>query len=225
MEGSREAWLLVLELVYSLFPRPELSVDRVHTMLPVLHEYDVAGPLGECLRYLGKLFPDKLSTEPEDPCYVLRWLKLADDLQLDNLHDMCMAKVRSVAASKQLHQATLSQAKPQGPFVQCSTCRAVRCASCPRAGSYAGDRHGYTWTVGSRSLCCSSSLVALTVFSPAPVCECTKLYKIYKNDKLQLLPAVEALSPACRDAILANAVAAISSIYVDTKRPATTGST
>ena len=37
VEGSLEAWRCVLEMLYPIYPRPELTFERIATMLRVMH--------------------------------------------------------------------------------------------------------------------------------------------------------------------------------------------
>ena len=47
--------------------------------------YDFGPFLRESLSFLHKHFPDALSPDPTSPCYLLMWLGLADDLQLEEV--------------------------------------------------------------------------------------------------------------------------------------------
>ena len=105
----------------------------------------MAGPLGDCLRHLCK---QELAADPEDPCFVLAWLKLADDLQLENLRDMCTAEVRRLAASRHLAQAIIAHpTRTTCTLSRCSFCNEVLSANYPRAGTGRG-REGARREVG-----------------------------------------------------------------------------
>ena len=124
MDGNLEAWQRILVHLYPV-SRPNLSMESVYDMLPLLHKYNIKGIMDGCLEYLKTQFPASLSPDPNSPCYIINWLKLADDLQLDDLKTVCMAKVRDMARNKKLGAALLSPSKQgyHGP----------RPASCPNS--------------------------------------------------------------------------------------------
>eukprot|EP00955_Chlamydomonas_euryale_P114122 366256-Chlamydomonas_euryale.AAC.10 len=41
----------------------------------------------------GVRVSQELSVDPGSPCYVMRWLALADQLKLEAIEEMCMSKV------------------------------------------------------------------------------------------------------------------------------------
>ena len=47
--------------------------------------YDFVTFLKEALAFLRQHFPGSLSPDPTSPCYVITWLALADDLQLEEV--------------------------------------------------------------------------------------------------------------------------------------------
>ena len=109
-------------------------MQRVHTMLPVLHKYDMRGPLGECMAYLTDQLPAGLTADPRHPGYLLLWMQLADDLQLAEIHSMCMCKLRSLAYSRRLGRAFLAcgslQTSPS-PSSACGTGAEKPSSTCP----------------------------------------------------------------------------------------------
>ena len=106
MDGDLEVWQGILVRLYPV-AKPMLSMKHVYDMLPLLHKYNIKGVMDECLEYLSYHFPASLSREPSSPCYIINWLKLADDLQLDDLRAVCMAKFRDMAHKKELGAAMI----------------------------------------------------------------------------------------------------------------------
>jgi len=98
-------------------PKPALSSDAIGGILPLVHKYDIACLLEDCLAYLKIALPDRLSPKISSPDYVIKWLKLADDLQLDDLRAMCMKKTWEMARNSQLGEAIMYldqlKAKPE----------------------------------------------------------------------------------------------------------------
>lgn len=107
--GSRSTWLAILKHLYPLYPRPQLTVEAAVDMLPVVHQYDFKTVQAELMGFLSTKFPSGLTAAPGSPCSVIRWLSLADNLQLDALRAMCMQKIRDMAFKNQLDATVLIQ--------------------------------------------------------------------------------------------------------------------
>lgn len=120
-QSSRGTWLAILKRLYPVYPRPQLTVPDAFDMLPVVHQYGFKSVLSEVLDVLGTKFPGELTTAPYSPCYIIRWLNLADTLQLDALRAMCMRKVRDMAFKKELEAAVLVPPLPRSEGVRHAT--------------------------------------------------------------------------------------------------------
>ncbi|KAJ9520344.1 hypothetical protein QJQ45_030320, partial [Haematococcus lacustris] len=83
--STKEEWLLVISQLYPIVPRPELSLPQLQQMPPVVHKYNFQ----ELLQYVsGKLvteLPSSWSLDPSAPGYIIKWLLIAEQLQLDAL--------------------------------------------------------------------------------------------------------------------------------------------
>ena len=150
---------ILAHLYPTVRPRPSLSSDAIGGILPLVHKYDIACLLEDCLAYLKIALPDRLSPKISSPDYVIKWLKLADDLQLDDLRDMCMKKAREMARNSQLGFAIMhtpgklnglpSKPKPSGCFSgHCS--RHSSKATCPM---WCKKCNEWVCTMGSGSKC------------------------------------------------------------------------
>ncbi|GAX77109.1 hypothetical protein CEUSTIGMA_g4555.t1 [Chlamydomonas eustigma] len=134
-------------------------------MLHILHMYDFNSFLQECLAYLSNNLPDNLSPDPASPCFVMTWLKLADNLQLSELQELCMQKLRVFAHGKLIEGALLAPCKHAPVRMP----RVPKPASCPNGHSghngqfsFGGPAtHSYcpSWCNSCKAwVCCSNSL-------------------------------------------------------------------
>ncbi|KAJ9519480.1 hypothetical protein QJQ45_000573 [Haematococcus lacustris] len=83
--STKEEWLLVISQLYPIIPHPELSLPQLQQVLPVVHKYNFL----ELLQYVnGRLvteLPSCWSLNPSAPGYIIKWLVMAEQLQLDVL--------------------------------------------------------------------------------------------------------------------------------------------
>ncbi|KAJ9520165.1 hypothetical protein QJQ45_030090 [Haematococcus lacustris] len=83
--STKEEWLLVISQLYPIIPHPELSLPQLQQVLPVVHKYNFL----ELLQYVnGRLvteLPSCWSLNPSAPGYIIKWLVMAEQLQLDAL--------------------------------------------------------------------------------------------------------------------------------------------
>ena len=126
---------ILAHLYPTVRPRPSLSSNAIADMLPLVHKYDIACLLEDCLAYLNTALPDQLSPQISSPDYVIKWLKLVCDLQLDGLKAMCMKKAREMARKSQLGGAIMSsdqlKAMPTKPETCCMGHRNSQNPLCP----------------------------------------------------------------------------------------------
>ncbi|KAG1680630.1 hypothetical protein FOA52_015079 [Chlamydomonas sp. UWO 241] len=95
VDGSLGTWTYILSCLYPLHDQPDLTLLSVYTLLPVVHKYDFTKLLGRLVAIvMGKR--EELSADPGSfSRYVIRWLALAERLQLDKLRELCLDKLRS----------------------------------------------------------------------------------------------------------------------------------
>ncbi|KAJ9520336.1 hypothetical protein QJQ45_030329 [Haematococcus lacustris] len=83
--STKEEWLLVISQLYPIVPHPELSLQQLQQMLPVVHKYNFP----ELLQFVGSRLatelPKSWSLDPSAPGYIIKWLVTAEQLQLDAL--------------------------------------------------------------------------------------------------------------------------------------------
>jgi hypothetical protein len=96
VDGSLGAWTYVLMDLYPLLDPPALTWGSVFTLLPVAHKYDFP----RLLKRLVAFVMDNCEALTHDPKnlkqFVIRWLALAERLQLDELRELCLGKVRGM---------------------------------------------------------------------------------------------------------------------------------
>ncbi|KAL6761690.1 hypothetical protein V8C86DRAFT_3023709 [Haematococcus lacustris] len=92
--STKEEWLLVISQLYPIVPRPELSLQQLQQVLPVVHKYNFP----ELLQYVsGRLvteLPSTWSLKPADPGYIIKWLVTAEQLQLDALKEAALGGIK-----------------------------------------------------------------------------------------------------------------------------------
>ncbi|GFH08561.1 BTB domain-containing protein [Haematococcus lacustris] len=96
MSGTtKEEWLLVISQLYPIVPRPELSLQQLQQVLPVVHKYNFP----ELLQFVGSRLatklPDSWSLDPSAPGYIIKWLVTAEQLQLGDLKKAALEGLRS----------------------------------------------------------------------------------------------------------------------------------
>mmetsp|Transcript_13899 Transcript_13899/g.30007 ORF Transcript_13899/g.30007 Transcript_13899/m.30007 type:complete len:279 (+) Transcript_13899:107-943(+) len=210
VDGTGASWYHVLTRLYpGVYPRPELNLNTTHCMLPVAHKYGLTSLQQEILDYLHTQLPSRLSTNPSDDAFVLRWLALADDLQLDSLQGLCVGRVRSMAAGKKLGVALLKQ---EGQVEQADS--TTKCSVCSRNGH-----------IGYRCTCCNNlwCIGGYPRYTTCPNCgqqrDASVVNVVYHQDTpVELNASVKALSRPLLEALLASVVAAAAAgQYVDSK--------
>ncbi|KAL6761702.1 hypothetical protein V8C86DRAFT_2530563 [Haematococcus lacustris] len=83
--STKEEWLLVISQLYPIVPRPELSLQQLQQMLPVVHKYNFPELLQYVSSRLATELPSTWSLDPAAPGYIIKWLVTAEQLQLDAL--------------------------------------------------------------------------------------------------------------------------------------------
>ncbi|GFH08546.1 BTB domain-containing protein [Haematococcus lacustris] len=83
--STKEEWLLVISQLYPIVPRPELSLQQLQQMLPVVHKYNFPELLQHVSSRLATELPNTWSLDPTAPGYIIKWLVTAEQLQLDAL--------------------------------------------------------------------------------------------------------------------------------------------
>ena len=66
------------------------------------------------LAFLYQRFPAELSPDPRHEGYVMAWLALADELQIDELRSVCLRFVRGLAFNGRLEDTLLQRVIPAG---------------------------------------------------------------------------------------------------------------
>ncbi|KAG1680629.1 hypothetical protein FOA52_015078 [Chlamydomonas sp. UWO 241] len=96
VDGSLGTWTYIQSCLYLLHDQPDLTLPSVYALLPVVHKYDFTKLLGRLVAFVkGKR--EELSADPGSfRGYVIKWLALAERLQLDELRDLCLDKLRSM---------------------------------------------------------------------------------------------------------------------------------
>ncbi|KAG1663813.1 hypothetical protein FOA52_013378 [Chlamydomonas sp. UWO 241] len=104
VDGSLSAWTYILSDLYPLLDPPPLTMGGVFVLLPVVHKYDFTRLVKRLVAFV-KENSETLYPDPVFPSnYVIRWLALAEQLQLDTLRDVCLNRLRV------LHREDIEQA-------------------------------------------------------------------------------------------------------------------
>ena len=78
------------------------------------NRYDMASLQASMLAFLYQRFPAELSPDPRHEGYVMAWLALADELQIDELRSVCLRFVRGLAFNGRLEDTLLQRVIPAG---------------------------------------------------------------------------------------------------------------
>ncbi|GAX76392.1 hypothetical protein CEUSTIGMA_g3837.t1 [Chlamydomonas eustigma] len=111
--GDLNSWTTVLRILYSpsmpfdTFDEPchLLNADQVYIIMPVAHRYGFEKIMSLCLQLTSRLFPGCLSCDTYSSYFIVKWINLADDLQLEQLKCVCFEKMIEMAEQKVLHSA------------------------------------------------------------------------------------------------------------------------
>lgn len=215
-------------MLYPVYPRPELTLDRIACMLRILHMYDFHSFLQECLAFLSKNLPKNLSPNPASPCFVLTWLKLADDLQLSELQALCMHKIREFAYGKVIEKAFLVPCSRHAPV---RVPRVSKPSTCPN-GHNAHGQYGYG---GQATYCpswCNSCEAWVCCYNTSSVTKCkacgqrvqhTEIpleeVRWFIDDVPELADGIKSLSRQAMEELLASVIASTSGSFSTVLRP------
>ncbi|KAL6759353.1 hypothetical protein V8C86DRAFT_1314618 [Haematococcus lacustris] len=83
--STKEEWLLVISQLYPIVPHPELSLQQLQQMLPVVHKYNFPELMQFVNSRLATELPKTWSLDPFAPGYIIEWLVTAEQLQLEDL--------------------------------------------------------------------------------------------------------------------------------------------
>ncbi|KAL6761692.1 hypothetical protein V8C86DRAFT_807089 [Haematococcus lacustris] len=161
--STKEEWLLVISQLYPIVPHPELSLQQLQQVLPVVHKYNFSELLQYVCSRLATELPSSWSLEPAAPGYIIKWLVTAEQLQLDALKEAALEglkkqpdqRLKRQLATKAMH-ADLLRLSPElmleawrvvAEAKICSAC--VRDCTCEEKRRYADICH----KCGERSRC------------------------------------------------------------------------
>ncbi|KAG1664744.1 hypothetical protein FOA52_004752 [Chlamydomonas sp. UWO 241] len=96
VDGNLGTWTYMLSCLYPPHDQPELTFESVYTLLPVVHKYNLFKLLTRLIAFI-KTNGAFLSPDPAYPSkYVVRWLALAERLQLVDPRELCLARGTAV---------------------------------------------------------------------------------------------------------------------------------
>ncbi|KAG1655834.1 hypothetical protein FOA52_013290 [Chlamydomonas sp. UWO 241] len=97
VDGSLGSWTYIMTDLHQLPEPPALSLSGVYELLPVVHKYDFSRLLARLVAFI-RLQRGRLLADPDHfETYVVRWLALAERLQLDELHELCLGRAPKLA--------------------------------------------------------------------------------------------------------------------------------
>ncbi|KAG1670967.1 hypothetical protein FOA52_011402 [Chlamydomonas sp. UWO 241] len=93
VDGSIGVWTYILSCLYPLHDQPHLTLRAVYALLPVVHKYNFAKLITRLVGFVKEKI-QTLSHNPDDSeTCVIRWIELAERLQLDGLRELCLSRL------------------------------------------------------------------------------------------------------------------------------------
>ncbi|KAG1655048.1 hypothetical protein FOA52_003804 [Chlamydomonas sp. UWO 241] len=101
VDGSLGTWTFIRTCLYPLHDQPDLTLPSVYTLLPVVHKYNFTKLLGRLVAFV-KGGREELAADSTQAFVssVSRWLALAERLQLDELREVCLDKLRGMTGEE-----------------------------------------------------------------------------------------------------------------------------
>jgi hypothetical protein len=216
VEESREAWLCVLSRLYPLHPRQELTIELTRMMMPICHKYNIASVRSEALLYLSRELPSALHHKVDSPGYIFTWLQLADNLELQDIHKLCLRKIRDLARFKLLDSAAFLSIPTQSPISKPNFCQQQ--GTNYSLSSQSGHTYGecVRWCGKCKRWQCGKAACNSCGTTPTQT-EAAAIWFI--DDEPDLQPGVRALSRETLEQVLSIVIAVNSESYVHEERP------
>ncbi|KAL6759356.1 hypothetical protein V8C86DRAFT_3133427 [Haematococcus lacustris] len=101
--STKEEWLLVISQLYPIVPHPELSLQQLQQVLPVVHKYNFPELLQFVSSRLATELPKSWSLDPSAPGYIIKWLLTAEQLQLDAIKQAALEGLSKQRQTALLH--------------------------------------------------------------------------------------------------------------------------
>jgi hypothetical protein len=118
VDGSFGTWTYIESYLSQLHDQPKLTLSSVFTMLPVVHKYDFAKLLKRLMAFVKEKI-EELSADANTHCtYIIPWLALAESLQLDELRELCLNRLRGLAKPQLLAAITVEVEEGSGAAAQ-----------------------------------------------------------------------------------------------------------
>jgi len=100
VDGSFGSWTYILSCLYPLHDSPAITLGSVLTLLPVVHKYDFTKLLTRLVAFV-KANEEMLCHDFDRmDKYVINWLALAERLQLDELRELCLNRLRGFSKTE-----------------------------------------------------------------------------------------------------------------------------
>jgi hypothetical protein len=106
VDGSLGAWTYILSDLYPLHDAPDLTLGSVYTLLPVVHKYNLTKLITRLTAFVMHE-QEELSHKPDKHTNVIMWLVLAERLQLDELRELCLVKLRGMSKQQLQYAITV----------------------------------------------------------------------------------------------------------------------
>ncbi|KAG1673749.1 hypothetical protein FOA52_002318 [Chlamydomonas sp. UWO 241] len=114
VDGSFGAWTYILSDLHQQRDPPALTLGSVLTLLPVVHKYDFTKLLTRLAAFV-KARGGEMSHDPGLPSnFVVRWLALAERLQLDELRELCLGRLQGMTKEELRKATTVAQSTERG---------------------------------------------------------------------------------------------------------------
>ncbi|KAG1670267.1 hypothetical protein FOA52_003617 [Chlamydomonas sp. UWO 241] len=96
LDRCHGTWTYILKYLYPQYESPALTLSSAYTLLPVVHKYNFPKLLTRLIDFV-KGNNKALSRDPSDSVnYIVRWLALAERLQLDELQELCLHRMQGM---------------------------------------------------------------------------------------------------------------------------------
>ncbi|KAG1674618.1 hypothetical protein FOA52_001867 [Chlamydomonas sp. UWO 241] len=97
VDGSVGTWSNILSNLYPQYEPPALTLSSAFILVPIAHKYNFVMLLKQLAAFITEI-SGALSHNPKigQGAYIISWLALAERLQLDELVELCLDRLRTM---------------------------------------------------------------------------------------------------------------------------------
>ncbi|KAG1676264.1 hypothetical protein FOA52_006482 [Chlamydomonas sp. UWO 241] len=112
VDGNLSTWYHILSDLYPQYDSPDLTWGSVYVLLPLTHKYDFTKLTKRMVAFAKEKSSELSPNAGNTQRYVIWWIALAERLQLDELFEVCLSRLRTMTR-QELHLA-IAEAAPAG---------------------------------------------------------------------------------------------------------------